>query len=71
MTVAQTDPEAIAREFDCLMERAGITIPEGRRPSILAHYGDLRRQILLLHSVHPATLEPSNVFRVTPPGEGA
>ncbi len=64
-----TQNDAIGVEFDCLMARAGITIPEGRRPALLGQFADLRKQIALLHAKRPATLEPSNMFRVTPPGQ--
>jgi hypothetical protein len=58
--------EALGLEFDVMMARHGITIPEGRRETILAQYADLREHIALLHKARPVTLEPSNVFRVTP-----
>ena len=59
-------PEALAAEFDCLMARAGITIPEARRTAVLAAYADLRDQIALLHGRYGAAAEPSNVFRLSP-----
>jgi hypothetical protein len=59
-------PEALAAEFDCLMARAGIAIPEGRRTAVLTAYADLRSQIALLHGRYGAAAEPSNVFRLSP-----
>jgi hypothetical protein len=59
-------PEALATEFDCLMARAGIAIPEARRTTVLAAYADLRGQIALLHGRYGAAAEPSNVFRLSP-----
>jgi hypothetical protein len=59
-------PEALAAEFDCLMARAGIAIPEARRASILTAYADLRAQLALLHGRYGAAAEPSNVFRLSP-----
>lgn len=56
-------PEALAAEFDCLMARAGITVPPQRRPAVLAAYADLRQQIALLHGRYGPQHEPSNVFR--------
>jgi hypothetical protein len=61
-------PDALAAEFDCLMARAGITIPPQRRASTLAAYADLRGQITLLHDRYGPEAEPSNVFRLTPQG---
>ena len=59
-------PAALAAEFDCLMARAGITIPEERRTTVLAAYADLHNQIALLHGRYGAAAEPSNVFRLSP-----
>jgi hypothetical protein len=69
--MADTPPkDALAAEFDCLMARAGITIPPQRRDAALAAFADLRGQIALLHGRYDHTAEPSNVFRLTPQ-EGA
>jgi hypothetical protein len=59
-------PEALAAEFDCLMARAGIAVPEARRAAVLTAYADLRQQIALLHGRYGAAAEPSNVFRLSP-----
>ena len=56
-------PEALAAEFDCLMQRAGITVPPQRRAGWLTAYADLRGQIALLHGRYGPEAEPSNVFR--------
>jgi len=61
-----TPPEALAAEFDCLMARAGITVPESRRTAVLTAYADLRNKIALLHGRYGAAAEPSNVFRLSP-----
>jgi hypothetical protein len=58
-------PDALAAEFDCLMKRAGVTVPPPRRASVLAAYADLREQIALLHGRYGPEAEPSNVFRLT------
>ena len=59
-------PAALAAEFDCLMARAGVTVPAARRNTALAAYADLRGQIMLLHDRYGPTAEPSNVFSLTP-----
>ncbi|HET7881589.1 MAG TPA: hypothetical protein VFL55_11935 [Acetobacteraceae bacterium] len=56
-------PEALAAEFDCLMQRARITVPQQRRAGWLTAYADLRGQIALLHGRYGPETEPSNVFR--------
>ncbi len=60
--------DELAAEFDMLMRRAGITVPEDRRATVLAGYADLREQIALLHNRYVHTDEPANVFRLSPPG---
>jgi hypothetical protein len=62
-------PDELAAEFDTLMRRAGLTVPQARRAATLAAYADLRGQIALLHGRYRAVHEPSNVFRLTPAGE--
>jgi hypothetical protein len=57
-------PEALAAEFDCLMARAGVTVPPQRRAAALTAYADLREQIALLHGRYGPAHEPSYVFRV-------
>ena len=58
--------EALAAEFDLMMGRAGIAVPESRRAAVLTAYADLRQQIALLHGRYGADAEPSNVFRLSP-----
>jgi hypothetical protein len=60
--------DELAAEFDILMRRAGITVPQDRRSTILASYADLREQIALLHDRYAYTDEPANVFRLSPLG---
>jgi hypothetical protein len=55
---------ALEAEFNCLMARAGITVPAQRRAAALAAYADLRGQIDLLHGRYGPEAEPSNVFRL-------
>jgi hypothetical protein len=57
-------PDALAAEFDCLMARAGVTVPLDRRAAALVAYADLRGQIALLHGRYGPDAEPSNVFRL-------
>ncbi len=62
-------PDALAAEFDCLMARAGISVPPQRRAAALAAYADLRGQMALLHGRYGPEAEPSNVFRLSAEGE--
>jgi hypothetical protein len=56
--------DALAAEFDCLMARAGVTVPPQRRAAALTAFADLRAQIALLHGRYGPEAEPSNVFRL-------
>lgn len=68
--IPRPTPEALAAEFDALMRRAGVTVPAGRRASVLDSYADLRGQIALLHGRYSHVTEPANVFRLTPVERG-
>lgn len=59
-------PEALAAEFDTLMQRAGIEVPAARRKAVLEGFADLRWQISLLRGRYDAAAEPSNIFRLIP-----
>jgi hypothetical protein len=56
---------AMTSEFDTLMARAGIAIPAGRRPALLAAFLDLQAALALLDD---AEAEPAHVFRPDPLG---
>ena len=58
--------DELAPEFDMLMRRAGITVPEQRRAAVLTAYADLRAQMALLHGRYTHANEPANVFRLSP-----
>jgi hypothetical protein len=58
---------AVAAEFDMLMARAGIVVPQALRASILVAYADMRGQLALLHAPLSHTAEPAHVFRVAAP----
>ena len=54
----------LEREFECLLQRAGVAIPPERRTAWLLSYADLRSQIALLYGRYGPEAEPSNVFRL-------
>ena len=59
-------PGELAAEFDLLMRRAGMVVPEQRRATVLASYADFLDQMALLRDRYAHTDEPANVFRLTP-----
>jgi hypothetical protein len=60
------DQAALEREFDVLMARIGAVVPPDRKAGVVAGFADLRKLTALMHEKHPATLEPSNIFTLTP-----
>ena len=60
------DKAALEREIDVLMARIGAVVPPDRKAGVVAGVADLRKLALLMHAKHPATLEPSNTFTLTP-----
>lgn len=62
-------PDELAREFDSSMTRAGLTVPLGRRATVLASYADFRAQIDLLHGRQDHTGEPAHIFALPPRGD--
>jgi hypothetical protein len=56
----------LTAEFDMLMRRAGLIVPEQRRATVLASYADFRSQMALLRDRYAHTDEPANIFRLTP-----
>jgi hypothetical protein len=62
------DDELIEREFDLIMMRSGIVVPEEFRLGALTNYRDLRRQTMRLRLDRPATAAPSFVFSLGPSG---
>ena len=63
-----TSPAALEAEFDALMRRASITVPDDRRAALLAGFAELRDQVALLRQPRTAAAEPSNVFHARRPG---
>lgn len=55
-------PDDVEREFDVLMARSGIRVPDERRAGSIAVYRDLRRMAALLREPRPAESEPAIVF---------
>ncbi|MBN9244308.1 MAG: hypothetical protein J0I98_16095 [Mesorhizobium sp.] len=60
----ETD-RSVREEFRLLIERAGLTVSEAQRDSLLSTYADLKKQLALLHRRPGA--EPSLVFHVPAP----
>lgn len=69
------DDAQLGRQYDALIERSGLTIPEDRRATMMDTYKNVVAwSNLVRNRLRPATLEPSNVYgletisRVDAPG---
>jgi hypothetical protein len=58
------DDESLAREFEMFAARAGLVIPEARRPGLLAGFKDLRKMVGLLRQPRTAANEPASTFSI-------
>ena len=58
------DEATLTREFDVLAARAGLVIPEERRPGLFAGFKDLRGMVALLRQPRTAANEPASTFSI-------
>lgn len=59
---------SLETEFDVLMARAGVVVPEDRRAALLTGFAELRGHVALLRQPRTAAAEPSNIFSARRPG---
>ena len=62
MTMEMPDEAGLALEFDVLARRAGLHIPEDRRPMLFAGFKDLRRGLEMLRQPRTAASEPAATY---------
>lgn len=58
--------DALEREFDVVMHKAGLTVPPQRRAGTLVAYKDMQRMAALLRQPRTAASEPSNIYSLLP-----
>jgi hypothetical protein len=58
------DDQALATEFDVLAKRAGLTIPESRRPALLKGFKDLKKMTALMRQPRTAANEPAGTYSI-------
>ncbi len=56
--------DALALEFEVMAKRAGLTIPEKRRPGLFAGFKDIRQMAALLRQPRTAASEPAATFDI-------
>jgi hypothetical protein len=59
-----SDDQALTAEFDVLARRAGLTIPEDRRPALLAGFKELRKLAALTRQPRSAADEPAGAYAI-------
>ncbi len=62
--VPLADDAALEEEFDMLAKRAGLAVPEDRRPGLFAGFKDIRRMASLLRQPRTAANEPASTFAI-------
>ncbi len=61
-----SNPTDRAAEFDMLMAKAGLDVPDDLRELLLPAYAGLREQAEMLRGPRTAAAEPSNIFHLRP-----
>jgi hypothetical protein len=54
--------EELSRELQQALQRAGLDLPPGRLPGLLATYTELRAMLPLLRRPRSAAAEPAGVY---------
>lgn len=62
MSETSADDPALAVEFDALAKRAGLDVPESRKPALLKGYKDLKRMTALMRQPRTAADEPAGTY---------
>ena len=63
-TVVMYSYESLEQEFDVLMARSGIVVPNDRRAGAIGSYAELRHLTRLLRQPREPDAEPANVYRL-------
>ena len=64
MPDASTDELALNAEFEILAKRAGLAIPESRKPALLHGFKDLKRMTALMRQPRAAANEPAGAYAI-------
>jgi hypothetical protein len=62
MSETAADDLAFAAEFDAFARRAGLEIPDSRKPALLKGYKDLKRMTALMRQPRTAADEPAGTY---------
>jgi hypothetical protein len=59
-----TSEQALNAEFEVLTERAGLDIPESRKPALLQGFKELKKMTALMHRPLTAANEPAGTYDI-------
>jgi hypothetical protein len=62
MSETSADDRALSAEFDVLAKRAGLDIPENRKPIMLKGFKDMKRMTALMRQPRTAADEPAGTY---------
>ena len=62
MSEPPADDPTLSAEFDALAKRAGLDVPDSRRPALLKGYKDLKRMTALMRQPRTAADEPAGTY---------
>jgi hypothetical protein len=62
MSDSPTDDQALSAEFEIFAKRAGLDIPENRKPAMLKGFKDLKRMTALMRQPRTAADEPAGTY---------
>jgi hypothetical protein len=68
---SQGSDEELMLEFEVMIKRAGLDVPEQRKAAVFAGYKDLKRLCALLRQPRSAASEPSNTYSLVTLMKGA
>jgi hypothetical protein len=64
MPDAPADDPALEAEFDILAKRAGLAVPEDRKPALMRGFKDLKRMTALMRQPRTAADEPAGTYSI-------
>jgi hypothetical protein len=62
MSDSPADDQALSAEFEIFARRAGLDIPENRKPAMLKGFKDLKRMTALMRQPRTAADEPAGTY---------
>ena len=64
MSDTSNDDKALAAEFDILAKRAGLAVPDSRKPMMLKGFKDLKKMTAQMRQPRTAADEPAGTYSI-------